>query len=507
MVVTVENQGNCSESVNVTLVDVTNALKIASRSVTLSAEGQCETADKFFDGEGPTTQFGNGVEPIADVNGDGYGDVLVGGASRWSSNKGRAYLYYGGPDMDENADKTFTGESNDDYFAEETTMGDINGDGFADVIVGAPGYSAGSFDGRVYIYYGGPDMDENADLTIDGESGEAGWFGRFVDSGDVDNDGCDDLLVSANHMDSNRGRVYIYYGGTNMDIYCDQTFEGENAGDLFGKSLALGKDVNGDNCGDVLIGSWNFPGGDNRGRAYLYYGSTNRPMDNACDKTFTGENTGDVFSNDCELGDLDNDNLADVLIGAVRYAGNRGRVYIYWGESDITVDSADLTIDGEPGNALAMFGVNIDCGDVNNDGHGDILVGGVNYYHNDKRGRAYVYYGDTKTKMNTDCDHTFTGKNAGDRFGNELTMGDINGDGFADLVVGAYGHNNFVGRVYLYYSGPGNSTDVKFDWDTIKASKGEHILKAEIVPVAGEEDTADNSRTITVNVKAKVKEK
>jgi len=278
----------------------------------------------------------------------------------------------------EDVDKIFTGENKDDYFAEYIATGDINKDNYSDVIVGAPGYD--SFRGRFYIFYGGPDMDEKFDKILDGEIGHVGWFGRVLASGDINKDGYADLAITANHMYQQRGRVYLYYGGPDMDETPDKIFDGENALDLFGKSLALGKDVNSDSYGDLLIGSWDYPGNLDRGRAYLYYGGPRASM------------------------------------------------------SDIAA-----------------------------------------------------------------C--IFDGESLNDRFGNEVAVGDINGDGFAEVVVGAWGYNDAQGRAYLFYGPFENKNDITLNWDTTNASIGKHTLKVEIPPVPGEQNTENNIKTVTIEVK------
>lgn len=143
VVMAIHNQGNYGESLQVRLTDVTENKDIGTQSVRLSARYQSAIhADMILTGEvAATTQYGNHIEEITDINGDGYGDILAGGGSRWNSNRGRCYLYYGGPDMDDKPDKIFTGENKDDYFAEYIATGDINKDNYSDVIVGAPGYA------------------------------------------------------------------------------------------------------------------------------------------------------------------------------------------------------------------------------------------------------------------------------------------------------------------------------------------------------------------------------
>jgi len=411
--------------------------------------------------------------------------------------------------MEENADKTFSGEGTGDRFSNLSgAFGDVNGDGFDDVIIGARGYPNGNNTGRVYIFYGGSNMDQNADVILDGEAGQGGYFGLIVAAGDANNDGYDDVLVTAVAMHFLKGRAYLYYGGDPMDTTADKIFDGENAGDWYGRDAFMG-DVDGDSCADVLIGARRWPEGTNRGRAYLYYGGLGTSMDTVCDLTFTGENAGDYFGHALGIIDVDNDNFGDILIGAYRYpaGGLEGRAYLYWGSSRATFDNiADKTFNGEPDPANSEFGVESGVGYVNNDKYGDFIIGAVNYYKGDKRGRVYLFYGDKKGSMDTICDHIFTGTDLKSRYGVEAELGDLNNDGFAEVVIGGWSYPNDTnrGRVWLYYGGPSKwSTDVTFNWDTTKISSGEHTLKAEIYPIAGEKDIADNTILKTINIKGR----
>jgi hypothetical protein len=225
-------------------------------------------------------------------------------------------------------------------------------------------------------------------------------------------------------------------------------------------------------------------------------------MDETCDVTFTGENTKDNFGCGIGVGDVDNDGRDDIIVGARGYQTRQGRAYLYWGKPRANMNNvADLIFDGEGNNYDNFGGDDIAIGLVNDDDYRDIAIMALGWPNGDMRGRTYLYYGDTQRNMNVVCDRTFTGFENG----NEpqfATIGDLNKDGYGDLVVGGWGYNNSQGRVWLYYGGPSKrSTDVTFRWDTAKASKGKHILKAETVPIAGEEDAEDNSRTTAVRVK------
>ena len=417
-------------------------------------------ADLVMTGEAPgPQQFGN-YPRFGDVNGDGHEDLLVAGASRYNNNQGRLYLYYGGKKIDDKPDKIFTGENTGDYFGEHAYLADVNGDGFADVVTGAPIYN--NIQGRIYIFHGGPDMDENADLIIDGEPGTQGRFGLSVTAGDLNNDGYDDVVVTATFINNRTGRVYLFYGGDPMDTAVDLIFDGENENDRFGRDIDNPKmigDINGDGYGDLLISTrmWNYAHGvSGQGRAYLYYGGPGTSMDSTPDKIFTGENPLDDFGVSGCIFDIDNDDFADVIIGARGYNNYQGRVYIYWGGEDMDT-VADKVFDGESGDAIGNFGHGLDAGWVNDDVYGDIIVAAPYYDQNTYSGRAYLFYGDTKAGMDTTCDNAFTVPTNKASWIQHAALGDLHNDNYPDVVIGGPRYNKDQGRVWVYFNNPHKS--------------------------------------------------
>jgi hypothetical protein len=164
----------------VVLSEATDAVETRSQSVSSYVKLAFMDTKPDLILTGPTksyTQYGN-YPRFGDVNGDGYEDLLVAGASRYNNSQGRLYLYYGGKNMDYKPDKIFTGEKAGDLFGEDACLADVNGDNYADIITGAIGYNKKR--GRVYIYFGGPSVDENADLIIEGEAGTQGAFGISI---------------------------------------------------------------------------------------------------------------------------------------------------------------------------------------------------------------------------------------------------------------------------------------------------------------------------------------
>ena len=163
-------------------------------------------------------------------------------------------------------------------------------------------------------------------------------FGISVSTaGDVNGDGYSDIIVGAPFNDAggnDAGRAYIYFGGTSMDNIADVIMTGEAADDRFGFPVSTAGDVNGDGYNDVIVGAiFNDAGGNTAGRAYIYFGGTS--MDNNVDVTMTGEAAGDFFGISVSTaGDVNGDGYSDVIVGAYfNDAGgsDAGRAYIYFG--------------------------------------------------------------------------------------------------------------------------------------------------------------------------------
>jgi len=394
----------------------------------------------IFNAPSASSVFGGCVSSAGDVNDDGYSDIIV-GAWGYSSNTGRAYIFYGGSPMNNIADVTMTGEATNNLFGiSVSSAGDVNNDGFSDVIVGAYTYSSNT--GRAYIYFGGSSMNNVADVTMTGETTE-NFFGRSVSkAGDVNSDGFSDVIVGAYGYSTNTGRAYIYFGGSSMNNVADVIMTGEAINNYFGESVSTAGDVNGDGPSDVIVGASGYSA--NTGRAYIYFGGSS--MNNVADVNLNGETTGNFLgASVSSAGDVNDDGYSDVIVGAYGYSSNTGRAYIYEGGLPMN-NSADVTMTGEAVNN--RFGISVSsAGDMNGDGYSDVIVGAYQYLTS--IGRAYIYFGGSS--MNNSADLTMTGETTSNYFGTSVSeAGDVNADGYSDVIVGATGYSSNTGRVYLY---------------------------------------------------------
>ena len=285
-------------------------------------------------------------------------------------------------------------------------------------------------------------------------------FGRSVAVGDVNGDGKGDIAVSAPWEavggNTDQGRAYVFSGADGSLLFTLDT-PNPQAEARFGRSVAVG-DVNGDGKGDIAVSAHYEDVGGNaeQGRAYVFSGANGSLL-------FTldtpNPQTGAFFGQSVAVGDVSGDGKADVAVGA-----SMERV------SDIdrqgrayVFSGADgsllLTLDRPKPQQFSVFGASVAVGDVSGDGKADIAVGAYNedVGTNADQGRAYVFSGaDGSLLLTLDTPNP----KAVGHFGDSLAVGDVNGDGKGDIAVGAVGENvggnASQGRAYVFSGANGS---------------------------------------------------
>ena len=337
---------------------------------------------------------------------------------------------------------TFNGDNEDDEFGHSVSgAGDVNGDGLADLIVGARADdNNGDRSGSARVLSG---SDGTALFNFDGDSANDSFGGSVSGAGDVNGDGLADLIVGAlgdDNNGSNSGSARVLSGADGSVMY---NFDGDSASDLLGGSVSGAGDVNGDGRDDLIVGA---PGADS---ARVLSG-----IDGSVLYDFDG---GNVFGSSVSgAGDVNGDGRADLIVGALGDLSNgfgSGSARVFSGIDGSVLNDFD-------GN---LFGTSVSgAGDVNGDGRADLIVvvalGDVDDF---RAGSVRVLSGSDGTVL-----HNFDGD---PRDGLNMSVsgaGDVNGDGFADLIVGdpsdIVGSNLGSARVY---SGIDGSVLYDFDGD------------------------------------------
>ena len=508
-----------------------------------------------FNGAATGDSLGRSVAAAGDVNDDGFDDIIVGARGAGTGDPGEAYVVFGraagfsasfdsaalngsnGFRLTSSAPSTGSGAQ---FGIAVGGAGDVNGDGIDDVIVGSIiNLGLGGTREDVFVVFGrNTGFSASIDVaTLNGTGGfeltrplnttDLGLFYRMsaTGAGDLNNDGFDDVVIGAVNADfgaQNTGSAFVYFGNStppasvNLDALNGTNgfrLDGATGFANLGYSTSAAGDLNGDGLDDLIVGAQNaFVSGAASGSGYVVFGKngafpasfTTAALDGTTGFRIPAiDNRSATGSTVSGGGDVNGDGFEDIVIGApYAYAGPTvaypGASYVIFGKKTSVVgnfpadfDLASLTgtngfkISGE--SEYDYAGRAVIAGDVNGDGLADILVGaiGIEAKHEFKGG-GYLVFGAATSPANVPLaglngtnGFKLLGVAANDQVGIGVAgAGDVNGDGRADLLLGAetaQPNGSFSGSAFVVFGTTGGGGPVPRQVDFSVDQKDGHL--------------------------------
>lgn len=460
-----------------------------------------------------------------DLDGDGFDEVVVSASESWGGYISRVYVLRGGPKAHRRGtvdlsvggvDQVILGAAVDDNLGSSIATGDVNGDGTDDLLLVASNASYGGLTARgiAYLIYGGPgffdsdtrDLSNSANWNVrilgpvaGGDMGGSNLFGGLdthgAAIGRVNNDAYGDILLGvhlATGVATEAGRVYVIFGGalvngSTRSLATESQYniriDGRGQYDELGTAITTG-DLTGDGIDEIILGNQYYSKGlfTSEGAVHIYRGrarwSNLYRLNTPADITLIGARGDDELGAAIAVGDFNHDGLIDLIAAAPgadtgAYNDQRGDGILYGllGSAtyqtgrysfDYSVATADFRLIGEFEENL---GDELSVGDFNGDGFADIAAC-ERFGGPETNGVVEVWYGRTCSPGQTFTANVDTDVHivgaAEDRIGFSLAASDVNGDGLDEILFGTPFNNNDSGTIYVFTNVSG---DVDYDRD------------------------------------------
>jgi len=452
---------------------------------------------------GPTLtasgDYGSGIADLGDLDGDGVEDIAVGAPLEDLpiSGSGAVFFHYLNTNatLDSTARLDGTGtngptslNTNDAYGEEVLGIGDLNDDGIEDIAVG----NIGLTNGEMYISFLDTDGTPNSTVMIDGTTTNgpgttSGYTSGMASLGDLNSDGVEDIAVGGSSTGTG-GVFYIHYMNTDASMDSTVTISGAttngptgiSANESYGASVANIGDLNDDGVIDIAVGAPNEDdGGSNNGSIFIHYMNTNGTIDSTVEinkltangPSALGNSSSNYGSAIAGIGDLNNDGVEDIAVGADYQAagspGDLGLVFIHFMNTDGTIDST-VTIGNGTANGPTLadddrYGIVVTAlGDYDGDSVEDIAVGASrNDTDGANAGIAFIHFLNSDGTVESTValgNATANGPylRAGDLYGSGIALiGDLDDNGTPDLAIGApadlYMNEVPAGGVHIHF--------------------------------------------------------